>query len=139
MMRRYQLFLLPLCFTMTCLCTFAQQTTSDPQSQAPKSDALLTDSGWSYHFQFTGILQGHRGIAQSPQGISFAEFHPSSLPEPSSSARRMKSSRLPRTNRDWTAAIEDPVMPAISARSCPATSCKNKISARAWFMDPSTP
>ena len=26
------------------------------------SDALLKDTGWSYHFQFTGILQGHPPI-----------------------------------------------------------------------------
>jgi high affinity Mn2+ porin len=29
------------------------------QASAQQSDALLKDSGWSYHFQFTGIAQGH--------------------------------------------------------------------------------
>lgn len=28
-------------------------------AQSNDADALLKDSGWSYHFQFTGILQGH--------------------------------------------------------------------------------
>lgn len=29
------------------------------QTSAPPSDALLKDSGWSYHLQFTGIIQWH--------------------------------------------------------------------------------
>jgi len=28
-------------------------------ASAQQNDALLKDSGWSFHFQFTGILQGH--------------------------------------------------------------------------------
>jgi high affinity Mn2+ porin len=32
---------------------------------AQENEALLKDSGWSYHFQFTGILQGH-GSFRSP-------------------------------------------------------------------------
>ena len=35
-------------FALASLCTSAQS-----------DDALLKDSGWSYHLQFTGILQGH--------------------------------------------------------------------------------
>ncbi len=49
MMRRYLTFLLSLSLILLMQAAFAQQS----------SDALLKDSGWSYHLQFTGILQGH--------------------------------------------------------------------------------
>ena len=73
MMRRYQLFLLPLYFLWNALSVSAQQTAAfQPASTSsnasfqpfsssaePPNDALLKDSGWSYHLQFTGILQAH--------------------------------------------------------------------------------
>ncbi|MHA4810574.1 carbohydrate porin [Flavitalea flava] len=31
-------------------------------AQTVQQDALLKDTGWNYHFQFTGILQGHPGF-----------------------------------------------------------------------------
>src|SRR5580692_1708355 len=37
-------------------------STPPQQNDALLSDALLKDSGWNYHFQFTGILQGHPPI-----------------------------------------------------------------------------
>ncbi|HEX9513399.1 MAG TPA: carbohydrate porin [Puia sp.] len=63
MMRRYQFFLLSLCFSLNYLSASAQQTASPqtptPQNGALLNDALLKDSCWNYHFQFTGVLQGH--------------------------------------------------------------------------------
>ena len=69
MIRRYHLLLLPLCCLLNCLSVSAQQTTaSQPASTSsqtplsspePANDALLKDSGWSYHLQFTGIIQAH--------------------------------------------------------------------------------
>src|SRR5260221_5167586 len=47
----------------------------------------------------------------------------------SSLSRRLKSSFLPRTRRDWAAATDAPVIIAISARSCPRPSCKKSVSA----------
>jgi hypothetical protein len=38
-----------------------------PAPGAPGSnDALLKDSGWSYHFQFTGIIQWHLQRPEQP-------------------------------------------------------------------------
>ena len=35
---------------------------------AQQNDALLKDSGWSYHFQITGILQGHPSFSAAYSG-----------------------------------------------------------------------
>ena len=35
---------------------------------AQENDGLLKDSGWSYHFQFTGILQGHPSFSAPYSG-----------------------------------------------------------------------
>ena len=46
---------------LTLLQTSAQQgpATGGQPLATPQNDALLHDSGWSYHLQFTGILQAH--------------------------------------------------------------------------------
>ena len=72
MMRIYRLFLLLLLLFSTILNVSAQNgapPNTASQNGAPTqsngallSDALLKDSGWNYHFQFTGILQGHPPI-----------------------------------------------------------------------------
>jgi len=71
-MRRTQLILLTaLSFALSRsasaqpLATTAQASPAPAQLRTPSSpqpygsDALLKDSGWSYHFQFTGIVQWH--------------------------------------------------------------------------------
>ncbi|HZE83312.1 MAG TPA: carbohydrate porin [Puia sp.] len=60
----YRLFFLTVCFLGSLLYVSAQQSSAVRQSAGPDStagnnDALFSDSGWSYHFQFTGIVQGH--------------------------------------------------------------------------------
>jgi high affinity Mn2+ porin len=37
---------------------------------APQDDALLKDSGWNVHFQFTGILQGHLAFKAPYSGVN---------------------------------------------------------------------
>jgi high affinity Mn2+ porin len=37
---------------------------------AQQNEVLLKDSGWSYHFQFTGILQGHTSFRSPYSGLN---------------------------------------------------------------------
>ncbi|HTI08326.1 MAG TPA: carbohydrate porin [Puia sp.] len=64
MMRRHPFYLLSVLFLGSLLSANAQQNASMQQppaqaSPAPQNDALLKDSGWNYHLQFTGIIQAH--------------------------------------------------------------------------------
>lgn len=47
------------CFTAAHVLIAFCLTILQASAQSDNNDALLKDSGWTYHFQFTGILQGH--------------------------------------------------------------------------------
>jgi high affinity Mn2+ porin len=78
MVLRFQGFVLACCFSLVFLPGLAQQVplsahqdSISPQQNAPLlNDALLKDSGWNYHFQFTGILQGHFAFRSPYSGIN---------------------------------------------------------------------
>ncbi len=49
---------------------FVMLLLASSEAIAQNSDALLKDSGWSFHFQFTGIIQYHPGFHASYGGIN---------------------------------------------------------------------
>jgi high affinity Mn2+ porin len=71
-------FLIPACLFLCSLRAVSQEAA--PPAPAEQNDALLKDSGWSYHFQFTGIEQGHPSFhspysgQNSLQGSSEQDF-----------------------------------------------------------------